>query len=691
MKYKFLSGTVLVLLACCNIMAQGVAINETGSSPHASAMLHIHSTNKGLLIPRVTTAQRTTIVSPAFGLMVFDTQTQSFWFVNFAGQWVEMRSAADDYFSSGTPGIFTMETGIGVGGSPIVSRQKFYGVDSVNATVHLALQNKHSLGNTSVYLLDETGAQGGTFEFDNGDRHLYIQNGQSSGGDILFRSNQFPETGNSNAEVLRIKRLGGIGIGTNNPGARVHISNALSTIGLRIDQTVSSPSATYGILNDNNTDGSGKKYAIFNRVFGKATSQEIYSTYAIALPSGHPMNAFGGYFEVDTAGSGAHYGIYSKANGPGNYGIYSENDNNDGWAGYFVGQSYFSGRVGIGIDTPQYRIHVVSPNKRALHIETSNSSSDTIFGVHNTILPFGSGVHYGMHTKVEINPTNTQDAYGVHASVAVDGTGTHWGIYGRANGDGNIGVQGISTATGIGIKGVNVNSTGWAGYFDGNTYVQDRLEIRDKIFLRPVGHASGGEIELFDDDGDETVTIRAGQSTTNGAEMLMYNDAGLLTIELDADFNTGKGRVITDELEITGGSDLAEHFSVVSSNSITPGTLVSVDPSGNGKLIPTTRAYDRQVAGVVSGANGISPGVFMGQRATIADGDIPVALVGRVYVFADATTHPVLPGDLMTSSPRPGYAMAVKNHKKAQGAVIGKAITGLQDGTGYVLMLVTLQ
>ncbi|MBL0357168.1 MAG: tail fiber domain-containing protein [Chitinophagaceae bacterium] len=52
------------------------------SSPNNSAMLDITSTTKGLLIPRMTTAQRNSIVSPAKGLMVFDNDTNSFWFYN---------------------------------------------------------------------------------------------------------------------------------------------------------------------------------------------------------------------------------------------------------------------------------------------------------------------------------------------------------------------------------------------------------------------------------------------------------------------------------------------------------------------------------------------------------------------------------------------------------------------------------
>ncbi len=81
----------------------------------------------------------------------------------------------------------------------------------------------------------------------------------------------------------------------------------------------------------------------------------------------------------------------------------------------------------------------------------------------------------------------------------------------------------------------------------------------------------------------------------------------------------------------------------------------------------------------------------MGQRGSIADGTYPVALTGRVYCYVDATKNPVMPGDLMTTSGTPGYAMKVTDYTKAQGAILGKAMSPLDSGKGLVLILVTLQ
>lgn len=69
-----------------------VAVSSTPASPDNSAMVDIRATDKGLLIPRMTTAQRTTISSPADGLQVYDTDTKSIWVYNTGGSpgWREL-------------------------------------------------------------------------------------------------------------------------------------------------------------------------------------------------------------------------------------------------------------------------------------------------------------------------------------------------------------------------------------------------------------------------------------------------------------------------------------------------------------------------------------------------------------------------------------------------------------------------
>jgi hypothetical protein len=154
------------------------------------------------------------------------------------------------------------------------------------------------------------------------------------------------------------------------------------------------------------------------------------------------------------------------------------------------------------------------------------------------------------------------------------------------------------------------------------------------------------------------------------------------------------GRVKTKTLEITGGADLSEQFNISDDVELLkpiPGMVVSIDPEKEGALVVSDHAYNRRVAGIISGAGDVNPGMVMGQQGTAADGAYPVALTGRVYCLAETSGGSIEPGDLLTTSDIPGYAMKVKDYGKAQGAIIGKAMTRLDRDKGQVLVLVTLQ
>lgn len=142
-------------------------------------------------------------------------------------------------------------------------------------------------------------------------------------------------------------------------------------------------------------------------------------------------------------------------------------------------------------------------------------------------------------------------------------------------------------------------------------------------------------------------------------------------------------------LTIRGGCDLAEPFEM-SGDEIPKGSLVVIDEDNAGKLKLAGQEYDTRVAGIISGANGVNPGISLHQEGVIEGGQ-NVALSGRVYALADASNGSIKPGDLLTSSSTPGHVMRVTEHVKAQGAIVGKAMSALKDGKGMVLVLVSLQ
>src|SRR6185369_12630766 len=90
--------------------SQSVAINTDGSVAHSSAMLDIKTTSKGMLIPRMSSSQRTSISSPATGLMVFDTDTNTFWYYNGTA-WANLSGTG--WFLTGNAGTNSTNNFIG--------------------------------------------------------------------------------------------------------------------------------------------------------------------------------------------------------------------------------------------------------------------------------------------------------------------------------------------------------------------------------------------------------------------------------------------------------------------------------------------------------------------------------------------------------------------------------------------------
>jgi hypothetical protein len=196
-------------------------------------------------------------------------------------------------------------------------------------------------------------------------------------------------------------------------------------------------------------------------------------------------------------------------------------------------------------------------------------------------------------------------------------------------------------------------------------------------------------ITLRDSGGADCAVLSANDS--GGGTLSLRDGNGTETVVITADYQgSGASRMITDVLQING-ADLSEQFDVGGAGPVVPGMVVSIDPANPGKLAVAAAAYDRKVAGIISGAGGVRTGLVMGQEGTIAHGDHAVALTGRVWCWVDASFGPVEPGDPLTTSTSPGHAMKAADYDRARGAVIGKAMTRIESGRGMVLVLVQPQ
>jgi hypothetical protein len=149
MRTKNISFLILMFTAC--ITQAQVAINSNGANPDNSAMLDVTSTNKGMLIPRMTTAQRVSIVSPATGLLVYD-NTLSLFYYYTGSAWTPIATSV--WSTNGNSGTISGTHFIGT-----TDNQHFD--IRTNNIVHTRIRNNGQIEvlntGSSVYLGENTG------------------------------------------------------------------------------------------------------------------------------------------------------------------------------------------------------------------------------------------------------------------------------------------------------------------------------------------------------------------------------------------------------------------------------------------------------------------------------------------------------------------------------------------------------
>ena len=347
------------------------------------------------------------------------------------------------------------------------------------------------------------------------------------------------------------------------------------------------------------------------------------------------------------------------------------------WNQSSSGINYTAGKVGIGLASPDAGLYILrggSPTDDVPALVVNKQGGQEAIAVFKNdneermrIYRSGVGIgtpaipNYGTQGSLEIlsgNPGNDVPALVVTKTVGQEAIAVF-------KNDNEERMRIYRSGVGIGTPAIpNYDTKGSMEIVGGGNNLPG-------LTVRKEGGSSDERIVLF-------------SSGTN-------NDTGVLT-ETFAVTRDNRTKVMI--LEITGGSDFAESFEVNETKNFIapePGMVVSIDPDNPGELEVSAEPYDKKIAGIISGANGVKTGMLMGQKASIADGDFPVALSGRVYVYADASSGAIQPGDFLTSSAKPGFAMKATDIEKRQGAILGKAMTGLDEGEGFVLVLVSLQ
>jgi hypothetical protein len=352
------------------------------------------------------------------------------------------------------------------------------------------------------------------------------------------------------------------------------------------------------------------------------------------------------------------------------------------------GSSIIMGALGIGTMSPAYHLDLGGGTTVNERIRVQRGSDDA-----SQYATFGwTGIY--LH-RDNVDLSRSQNSFGIH-QVGSDGTRTLFWI----DNSGNVGIGTTSPRAKLDVGG-NLN----VGGSDARHVLSAGASLYD---YGSVGYG----FAFTDTPGAHTYVL------TDYASRLNFEDGGfkfhtapqgtpgqpvpfttVVTIKQSGNVGIGttapqaklhvSGEILTKAVNITAGADISEPFPVTGPD-ISKGAVVVIDDTQPGQLKLSERAYDTRVAGIVSGAGGVNSGLTLRQEGAL-EGNHNVALTGRVYALADASTSPIKPGDMLTTSDTPGHVMKAADRAKAYGAVIGKAMTPLKEGQGLVLVLVSLQ
>ncbi|GAA4161102.1 hypothetical protein GCM10022217_26230 [Chryseobacterium ginsenosidimutans] len=224
-------------------------------TPNSSSMLDITSTTKGLLMPRMSTGQRTSIASPATGLQVYDTTTNSFWYFNGA-VWVNSGAiSAQDLRLLTNNNHVTQDAGVGSNGTNL-------GTGFNNIAIGTGVLNAVTSGGSNVGIgaLALTANSLGNYNYAVGESALKANTSGTANVGLGLQSLLANTIGNNNV-ALGYVALQSNTTGSNNTAVGVQAGNNITTgtnnITIGAATAIATPSASNQLNIANNIFGTG--------------------------------------------------------------------------------------------------------------------------------------------------------------------------------------------------------------------------------------------------------------------------------------------------------------------------------------------------------------------------------------------------------------------------------------------------
>jgi hypothetical protein len=433
----------------------------------------------------------------------------------------------------------------------------------------------------------------------------------------------------------------------------------------RNHSTTNDAAAGYFLANG----ASGQTYGVFAR--NHSTSNDAKAGYFLA--DGASGQTYGVWAENDSTDTGATAGYFLADGTSGQtYGVWARNNSTEGGAtaGYFRATGTSGATRGVSATNDS-----TDDGARAGHFFANGDSGET-YGVYARNDSASDGAMAGyFHAN-----GNSGETYGIFAENDSTSSGATAGYFHTAGTSGQTaGVCAENNSTSNFASAGRFHAEGTNGMTYGvyaTNHSTGDYASAGRFFAEGISGQTQGVSVLNASTDNQAYAIYANKTHCDHTNISycygVYTPDKMYAFAFD-----------------TSESDVAEYLPT--DQSLEPGDVVMADPRGGGRLVRAEGAYNTAVLGVISTQPGLALGSGEHEGGDNNQGKAPLALSGRAPCKVSAENGPIRPGDLLTTSSTPGYAMRCEGMEQCFGRTIGKALDALDSGTGVIEILVTLQ
>lgn len=591
--------TFLAIMCATQTFAQ-FGFNSTGATPDNSAMVDISSDSKGVLVPRMTTKQRTTIVSPATGLLVFDSDLKAFYYYD-GTVWTAINSGT---LTESDPKIGTLTTSY---------LPRWNGSTLANSAIYDNTGTRISIGTTTISPESKL-ALGAISSTEGGQLQLNGSSLASVAYHLDNNSDNFRIMSGTNyvSSFVRmmINRLGNVGIGTSDPTEKLDVSGKTKTTNFQM------------------TDGAGESKILQSDADGNASWVEnTISNYFTNINTSDAYFNLTGKLGIGVESPLSKVEINSEITGADALRVNSENlSNGTSWD---VNQNYaaVSGRGG----NAPYQAGVYG------YVKGSATNSGGVVGAYDANT-------WGALAYRDVN----FDDWAVYSNGAAKVTGllstntfkmtngANNGYFLKSDGSGNASWQALSESD----PQVSSTNTGYVPYFNGASLVDgsiydsgtqtgigtNTISADSRLAIGALNATEGGQFQLnsgsgrtvayFMDNYDDKLRIMSGTNSASTNLQFIMNSSGNICL--------GSGNP-TEKLDVRGKTK-TETFQMTESP--VNGYILTSDANGNGTwaspqnstswTISNTNTYNALAGNVGIGTSSPSTKLHVSGNTTLA-------------------------------------------------------------------------